>query len=216
MSAIIAACRKLPHTIYASHRLRSSLCSLSPSRLSLSHTLVSHFSISLIHLSSLSIPISVCLQSVHGGHAYHVPGDGFGRASVVLGSRGSKANSRAATQSMRSICRGSGTAIRLAEGRQQRELAIKTRLRGGGIAGFGKWFQGQFPESIIKVQDGSSSQFDHVCFDMNGILHSACRYVRNTFPSFLSPLSSLLPATSFFLPHSEFTTKKTQLHSLRR
>ena len=185
MSAIIAACRKLPHTIYAYHRLRS-LCSPSLS-LSLSHTLVSHFSISLIHLSSLSIPISVCLQSVHGGHAYHVPGDGFGRASVVLGSRGSKANSRAATQSMRSICRGSGTAIQLAEGRQQRELAIKTRLRGGGIAGFGKWFQGQFPESIIKVQDGSSSQFDHVCFDMNGILHSACRYVRNTFTSPLSP-----------------------------
>jgi hypothetical protein len=114
---------------------------------------------------------------VQGGHAYHVPGDGSGRASVVLGSTGSRANYRAATQSMRSICRGSGIAIQLGGRRQQRELAIRTRLRGGGIAGFGKWFQGQFPESIIKVQDGSSSQFDHVCFDMNGILHSACRHV---------------------------------------
>jgi 5'-3' exonuclease len=48
------------------------------------------------------------------------------------------------------------------------------RLRGGGIAGFQRWFISQFPESVIKVQDGDGDVFDHVAFDMNGLLHSAC------------------------------------------
>jgi hypothetical protein len=49
-----------------------------------------------------------------------------------------------------------------------------SRLRGGGIAGFQRWFISQFPESVIKVQDGDGDVFDHVAFDMNGLLHSAC------------------------------------------
>lgn len=48
------------------------------------------------------------------------------------------------------------------------------RLRGGGIAGFQRWFLSEFPEAVIKVYDGDMDTFDHVAFDMNGLLHSAC------------------------------------------
>ena len=48
------------------------------------------------------------------------------------------------------------------------------RLRGGGIAGFQRWFLSEFPEAVIKVYDGDVDTFDHVAFDMNGLLHSAC------------------------------------------
>ena len=47
-------------------------------------------------------------------------------------------------------------------------------LRGGGIAGFQRWFTSEFPEAVINVYDGDGDTFDHVAFDMNGLLHSAC------------------------------------------
>jgi len=53
-------------------------------------------------------------------------------------------------------------------------VARGLRLRGGGIAGFQRWFLSEFPEAAIKVYDGDGDTFDHVAFDMNGLLHSAC------------------------------------------
>ena len=44
-------------------------------------------------------------------------------------------------------------------------------LRGGGIAGFQRWFTSEFPEAVINVYDGDGDTFDHVAFDMNGLLH---------------------------------------------
>ncbi|KAJ1488850.1 hypothetical protein T484DRAFT_1782184 [Baffinella frigidus] len=41
------------------------------------------------------------------------------------------------------------------------------RLRGGGIAGFQRWFLGQFPDAALKVDQFQVDTFDHVCFDMN-------------------------------------------------
>jgi hypothetical protein len=55
-----------------------------------------------------------------------------------------------------------------------RQRALPLRLRGGGIAGFQRWFISQFPEAVINVYDGDGDTFDHVAFDMNGLLHSAC------------------------------------------
>lgn len=51
----------------------------------------------------------------------------------------------------------------------------RLRLRGGGIAGFQRWCMSQFPSAVIEVAPGQSDVFDHVCFDMNGLLHTACR-----------------------------------------
>ena len=48
------------------------------------------------------------------------------------------------------------------------------KLRGGGIAGFQRWFVAEFPEAVINVYDGDGDTFDHVAFDMNGLVHSAC------------------------------------------
>lgn len=48
-------------------------------------------------------------------------------------------------------------------------------LRGGGISGFQAWFKSEFAEAIMEVSDGYQDCFDHVAFDMNGILHTACR-----------------------------------------
>jgi XRN 5'-3' exonuclease N-terminus len=40
-----------------------------------------------------------------------------------------------------------------------------------GIAGFSKWFSGTFQSAVLDVMPNQSDKFDHVCFDMNQILH---------------------------------------------
>jgi XRN 5'-3' exonuclease N-terminus len=40
-----------------------------------------------------------------------------------------------------------------------------------GIAGFSKWFSGTFQAAVLDVMPHQSDKFDHVCFDMNQVLH---------------------------------------------
>ncbi|KAG5176067.1 hypothetical protein JKP88DRAFT_351243 [Tribonema minus] len=72
-----------------------------------------------------------------------------------------------------------------------------------GIQGFSKWFKGVFHDSVMAVQPGQRDQFDHVCFDMNQILHVAVRRSANeeqaiarTFTEISQVLKTLEPRRS--------------------
>jgi len=44
-----------------------------------------------------------------------------------------------------------------------------------GILGLQKWLVARFPGSITRVSKGQSDRFDHVCFDLNQVIHMALR-----------------------------------------
>ncbi|KAJ1472980.1 hypothetical protein T484DRAFT_1838055 [Baffinella frigidus] len=52
---------------------------------------------------------------------------------------------------------------------------VMGQQRRSAIAGFQNWFRSEFPEAVLEVQAGQTDSFDHVCFDMNSVLHPACR-----------------------------------------
>ncbi|CAM9324588.1 unnamed protein product, partial [Discosporangium mesarthrocarpum] len=49
----------------------------------------------------------------------------------------------------------------------------------GGISGLKSWFSGAFPNATSKLETGVCETFDHVCFDMNEILHTSLRRANN-------------------------------------
>ncbi|CAM9209236.1 unnamed protein product, partial [Laminaria digitata] len=48
-----------------------------------------------------------------------------------------------------------------------------------GIAGFHKWFSGAFPTAVIDAYPKQQELYDHVCIDMNQVLHVALRKARD-------------------------------------
>ena len=44
-----------------------------------------------------------------------------------------------------------------------------------GIKGLNVWIHANFPNVMLPVQNGRGEAYDHVAFDLNGIVHQACR-----------------------------------------
>lgn len=42
-----------------------------------------------------------------------------------------------------------------------------------GISGFQQWLRKSFPDAVWEIPNGASDEFDHVCIDVNHMLHAA-------------------------------------------
>lgn len=64
-----------------------------------------------------------------------------------------------------------------------------------GISGFQKWTRKNFPDAVSQVEEGSFESFDHVCIDLNHVVHAAAHRSKdweNLARSLFSELNKLL------------------------
>jgi len=138
--------------------------------------------VALLHVCDTGtlLPHGNLMPALLGAHARTAVSAGspretsLGRASAVLKhhTSGDKGESQAPGEATYLSRPGSRPVLPL--GQRACVLSQICPLRGGGIAGFQRWFTSEFPEAVIHVHDGDGDIFDHVAFDMNGLLHTAC------------------------------------------
>eukprot|EP00953_Heterococcus_sp_UTEX-ZZ885_P028579 15237-Heterococcus_DN1.PRE.1 len=98
-----------------------------------------------------------------------------------------------------------------------------------GIAGFSKWFSGTFPTAVLDVMPHQSDKFDHVCFDMNQILHVSLHRAKseeeavstvffqiNNVLSTLKPRKSVVFAFDGSAPLAKLLTQRSRREENRR